>query len=88
MMPSIFVGGTPVPMEAPPAEALEDVTNGYVPWSISSMVPCAPSNRMRLPWAMALFEQNSGIADHGPDFFGVLLILRADFARNRWCRAD
>src|SRR5580692_12612154 len=38
MMPEIRVGGTPVPMDAPPAEALEDVTNGYVPWSISSIV--------------------------------------------------
>src|SRR5579871_5415658 len=31
MMPSIFVGGTPVPVHAPPAAALDEVTNGYVP---------------------------------------------------------
>ena len=28
IMPSIFVGGTPVPVQAPPAVALDDVTNG------------------------------------------------------------
>src|SRR5215471_18304863 len=37
--PVIFVGGTPVPMHTPPAVALDDVTNGYVPWSTSSIVP-------------------------------------------------
>ena len=28
---TFFVGGTPVPIEAPPAVALEEVTKGYVP---------------------------------------------------------
>ena len=31
MMPSIRVGGTPAPVQAPPAVALDDVTKGYVP---------------------------------------------------------
>src|SRR5205809_780169 len=29
--PLILVGGKPVPVAAPPAVALDDVTNGYVP---------------------------------------------------------
>ena len=33
----------PVPVQAPPEVALDEVTNGYVPWSMSSSVPCAPS---------------------------------------------
>src|SRR5699024_8803645 len=40
----ILVGPTPDPMVTPPAIGLDDVTNGYVPWSISSITPCAPSN--------------------------------------------
>jgi hypothetical protein len=47
--PSIFVGGTPVPVHAPPAVVLDEVTNGYVPWSTSSSVPCAPSNSTEAP---------------------------------------
>src|SRR5512133_878553 len=35
---SIRVGPTPDPVHAPPAVALGDVTNGYVPWSMSSIV--------------------------------------------------
>ena len=45
----ILVGGTPVPVEAPPEVVLDDVMNGYVPWSMSSMVPCAPSNNTLAP---------------------------------------
>ena len=43
------MGGTPVPVEAPPAVVLDDVMNGYVPWSMSSMVPWAPSNSTLAP---------------------------------------
>src|SRR5436190_10353554 len=39
----IRVGGTPVPTQAPPAVGLDDVTNGYGPWSMSSSVACALS---------------------------------------------
>ncbi len=41
------VGGMPEPAHAPPAVGDDDVTNGYVPWSMSSSVPWAPSNRTR-----------------------------------------
>jgi adenylosuccinate synthase len=34
---------TPVPTVTLPAIGLLDVTNGYVPWSISNITPCAPS---------------------------------------------
>ena len=34
----------PVPTHAPPAVGLQDVTNGYVPWSRSRNVACAPSS--------------------------------------------
>src|SRR5260370_393719 len=46
---SIRCGGTPVPVQAPPAVVFEEVTYGYVPWSISRNVPCAPSNKICLP---------------------------------------
>ena len=42
-------GATPRPVQMPPATVFDDVTNGYVPWSMSSIVPCAPSNITRLP---------------------------------------
>ena len=33
------------PVAAPEATGFDDVTKGYVPWSRSSSVPCAPSSR-------------------------------------------
>ena len=36
-------GPTPAPTQAAPAIGFDDVTNGYVPWSMSSSAPCAPS---------------------------------------------
>src|SRR6516165_153614 len=41
----IRVGPRPAPTQAPPAVGDDEVTNGYVPWSTSSMVACAPSSR-------------------------------------------
>ena len=35
---------------APPAVVFDEVTNGYVPWSISSNAPCAPSNKILSPF--------------------------------------
>ena len=35
------------------ATVFDEVTNGYVPWSISSIIPCAPSNKIRLFCALA-----------------------------------
>src|SRR5512143_1364831 len=49
MTPPIFVGPTPDPVHAPPAVVFEEVTNGYVPWSMSSSVPWAPSNSSLAP---------------------------------------
>ena len=34
-----FSGPTPEPVVTPPAIGLEDVTNGYVPWSTSNITP-------------------------------------------------
>src|ERR1041385_8505631 len=42
-------GPSPAPDSSPPATQLEEVTNGYVPWSRSRSVPCAPSSRTCLP---------------------------------------
>ena len=39
-------GGTPEPVQAPPLVVFDEVTNGYVPWSMSRNVPCAPSNKI------------------------------------------
>ena len=47
--PSILVGGTPDPVQAPPEVVLDDVMKGYVPWSRSSMVPWAPSKSTEEP---------------------------------------
>ncbi len=50
-------GGIPRPVQAPPAAQDDDVTNGYVPWSTSSMTPCAPSHRSFAPDASRAFSQ-------------------------------
>src|SRR5918999_4734283 len=36
-------GGMPLPTTAPPTDGVEEGANGYVPWSLSSRVACAPS---------------------------------------------
>ena len=46
------VGPTPVPTVTLPATGLLEVTKGYVPWSISNMTPCAPSNKTFLQLQM------------------------------------
>ena len=43
----------PAPTQTPPATGLEDVTNGYVPWSTSSIVAWAPSNSTVWPASSA-----------------------------------
>ena len=45
---SMSFGPTPVPVQALADTGFEEVTNGYVPWSMSSSVPWAPS-KMTLP---------------------------------------
>src|SRR6266536_1060351 len=49
MTSSIRVVPIPIPGAAPPATVLEEVTKGYVPWSRSSSVACAPSSRTVFP---------------------------------------
>src|SRR4029079_14240736 len=41
---SMSLGPTPAPTHAAPATGLDEVTNGYVPWSMSRSVPWATSN--------------------------------------------
>src|SRR5215469_6858512 len=55
----IEFGGTPVPVAAPPDVALDEVTNGYVPWSMSNIVPWAPSKRTDLPSSSARFVNSA-----------------------------
>src|SRR3712207_8695881 len=50
---SMRVGPIPEPVAAPPAVGLDDVTNGYVPWSTSSSVPCEPSSSTHSPASSA-----------------------------------
>src|SRR5690348_13159124 len=50
---SMRVGPMPEPVAAPPAVGLDDVTNGYVPWSTSSSVPCDPSSSTQSPASSA-----------------------------------
>src|SRR5947208_58355 len=49
----IRVGGMPDPTHAPPAVGLDEVTNGYVPWSTSSRVAWAPSSSTVSPFSSA-----------------------------------
>ncbi len=56
-------GGTPEPVQAPPAVVLDDVTNGYVPWSMSRNVPCAPSNKMSVAALHRLVQQHDRVGD-------------------------
>src|SRR5690554_2968295 len=46
-------GATPEPVAAPPEVADDEVTNGYVPWSTSSMVAWPASNSTILPASKA-----------------------------------
>src|SRR2546430_9916877 len=47
--PTLLPISSPAPASSPPATQLDEVTNGYVPWSRSSRVPCAPSSSTRFP---------------------------------------
>ena len=40
-------GPIPVPAITPPIDAFDEVTNGYVPWSMSRRLPFAPFNQDR-----------------------------------------
>ena len=55
----MVVGATPKPVHVPAVTVFEDVTNGYVPKSISSIVPCAPSANIFLPAFNSLFKNCS-----------------------------
>ena len=55
----IRLGATPSPVHAPAQTVLEEVTNGYEPKSMSSIVPCAPSQRTLLPSFSRLFTSCS-----------------------------
>ena len=46
---SMREGAMPRPVQKPPALGFEDVTNGYVPKSMSSSVAWPPSSRILLP---------------------------------------
>src|SRR5688572_32606768 len=60
--PPIARGGTPRPVQTPPADAFDEVTNGYVPWSMSSRVACAPSNSTLFP-ALIVWCSTSAVSD-------------------------
>ena len=47
----IAVGPSPAPTAALPATVFDEVTYGYVPWSMSSRVPWAPSKSTARPFA-------------------------------------
>jgi len=59
------------PVAAPPAVADDDVTKGYVPWSMSSIVPCAPSNINAATRGQNLVQHPSGIRDKRPHLLGA-----------------
>jgi hypothetical protein len=49
MTVSNLLGARPRPEHTPPRDGLDEVTNGYVPKSRSSIVALAPSTSTRLP---------------------------------------
>ena len=55
---------SPNPVMMPPMDGLDDVTKGYVPKSMSSMVALAPSTRMRLPlrYASSAFRDKAFVS--------------------------
>src|SRR6478735_1561641 len=55
----IFWGATPRPEHTPAEIVLDEVTNGKVPKSISSIVPCAPSAKTFLPLVIWLLIKYS-----------------------------
>src|SRR5262249_955003 len=61
----IAFGATPVPVTAPPQLPLHDATNAYVPCSMSSIVPCAPSNITDSPAAIASLRRRAVSVTNG-----------------------
>ena len=54
-------GPAPVPVAALAATGFDDVTNGYVPWSMSSSVPWAPS-KMTSPPSSRCFQVSRAVS--------------------------
>ncbi|CAM5596234.1 Purine nucleoside phosphorylase OS=Streptomyces tendae OX=1932 GN=GUR47_16200 PE=3 SV=1 [Streptomyces tendae] len=61
----IFVGPTPAPVQAPPTVGFDEVTKGYVPWSMSSSVPWPPSKRTTLSSSSASLSTSTVSATSG-----------------------
>ena len=74
---SIRCGPIPKLTAAPAAIGLDDVTNGYVPWSRSSSVPCAPSNSTLSPSRSARSTSSDVSATYGREPLGVRQRTRA-----------
>src|ERR1017187_6239533 len=66
-------GGTPEPVQAPPAVVFDDVTKGYVPWSMSRKVPCAPSNKMSAPLRICSCRRTTVFCTNGLRYCPALL---------------
>src|SRR6266581_3813937 len=62
---STRVGGMPLPVHAPPAVALDEVTKGYVPWSTSSCVACPASSTTVRPSSSILLSSRAVSATIG-----------------------
>ena len=62
---SIRVGPIPIPIAALAAIGFDEVTNGYVPWSRSSSVACAPSKSTALPSRSASSTSSDVSATYG-----------------------
>ena len=56
-------GPMPVPAAAPPTVVFDEVTNGYVPRSMSSIAPCAPSNSTLSPRALQIAQHFRHVDD-------------------------
>src|SRR4051794_32372799 len=72
---SIRVGPMPIPVGAPEAMGLDDVTNGYVPWSRSSIVAWALEQHA-LAGPQRLVDEQRRIADERRQPVGERRVLR------------
>ena len=81
-------GGTPEPVQAPPAVVFDEVTNGYVPWSMSRNVPCAPSNNNVRAVADLFVQEHDGVLDERLQILAGFIVFRKNLLERKRFRAE
>ena len=62
----------PAPTGTLAEEGVEEVTKGYVPWSMHSIMPCAPSNNIFFVAHESLVDEVGRVDDASTENFGNL----------------